>query len=188
MAADFPQQHWHQTSSVFMFMALFTIRAHLTDIERRRTRNTLCYPWSFPPIAFGCTLIASYYELGCVDSRASVLGIIVIIITYKNDPGGLWPFRNEAPPVYYWNRRKHSHCDKLVMTNNITAVWCLSPLSYPDGPLEVSVLYCPCRHHCENWYRRVQRNSLCLVKPPDADIREWKKKTRFALNNSYIHL
>lgn len=115
MAADFPQQHWHQTSSVFMFMALFTIRAHLTgywappDKERsairdRSRQSPLAAPWLH--------LIMS---LDCVDSRASVLGIIVIIITYKNDPGGLWPFRNEAPPVYYETEGKHSHCDKLVM-------------------------------------------------------------------------
>lgn len=129
MAADFPQQHWHQTSSVFMFMALFTIRAHLTGYwappDKEHALLSVIVPanrlWLHPD----CILLWAWFVL----TTEQVCWALLLLLRTKMTLGVCDHFENEAPPVYYEIEGKHSHCDWLVMTTSLP-----SGVSHPVLP------------------------------------------------------
>lgn len=64
-----------------MFMALFTIGAHLMGYRAPPDTAHVPLPVSFPPIAFGCTLIASYYEQWFVLTAEQVCWELLLLRT-----------------------------------------------------------------------------------------------------------
>lgn len=139
MAADFPQQHWHQTSSVFVFMALFTIRAHLTGYwappDKEHTLISVIVPanrlWLHPD----CILLWAWFVL----TAEQVCRALLLLLHIKMTLGVCDHFETKLLQcimkqkenihiVIGWWWQQHHRC--LVFLT----------LSYSDVPLDDSVL------------------------------------------------
>lgn len=132
------------------------------DTEHRRTQHMLHYPWAFRQSPLAAPWL--HLIMSLVMSRERVLGIV--IITYKNDPGSKIDLGGGGPPVYCETEGKHSHCDRLEMTITSPPCGVSHPVLHSWATLWLCAFTLPVDITVKKWYRRVQRNSSCLVKPP----------------------